>query len=557
MGGGLAGLCLANQLLADDPKLELLVVEKKTFPVPEAAHKVGESSVEVASHYFRNILGVSDLLAEELPKFGLRFFMTAGDNSDITRRVECGPSRFLTVPSYQIDRGQFENNLAERARLAGAVIVDGSHVETLGVGRNGGNHHLGIQTGAGREDITCRWLIDASGRNALLKKELGLAQPNRHNVNAAWFRLDHPIEPNDWTDNLAWRSRLQHQRRLSTNHLMGPGYWVWLIPLQDNRTSIGIVTDDRLHAFSQFRTFDTAMRWLQQHEPQCAEAIGAHADKRMDYLALRNYSHDAKQVFSRDRWCVTGDSGIFIDPLYSPGSDFIGMSNCYIADLIRCDRANQEIGNLAEAYDKTYRSLARTYLITYQRQYPVMGNARAMSTKVAWDFAMYWGGVAMLYFRDKLCDLEFMDRVRPLLQSFAYTNLSVQSLLRRWAAEPHDPEPPFGALVDYAGVEFLAELNRQLEEELDDEALYRRLESNLTLARALKLEICAEVARTCPVLVDNDADFVRPVTGHLDGLYEALGRTREESCATRKTPGVTRSDSADPMRPISIKVPAS
>ena len=48
-GGGLAGLCLAIQLHRMRPGIHVLVVEKSEPPHPEAAHKVGESSVEVAA----------------------------------------------------------------------------------------------------------------------------------------------------------------------------------------------------------------------------------------------------------------------------------------------------------------------------------------------------------------------------------------------------------------------------------------------------------------------------------------------------------------------------
>ncbi|MGH9310707.1 MAG: NAD(P)-binding protein, partial [Vicinamibacterales bacterium] len=46
-GGGLAGLCLARQLRREAPGLRVLVAEKRRHPVPEAAFKVGESTVEI------------------------------------------------------------------------------------------------------------------------------------------------------------------------------------------------------------------------------------------------------------------------------------------------------------------------------------------------------------------------------------------------------------------------------------------------------------------------------------------------------------------------------
>ena len=49
MGGGLAGLTLAIQLKRRTEKIRILIAEKNSYPVPEAAHKVGESSVAIVS----------------------------------------------------------------------------------------------------------------------------------------------------------------------------------------------------------------------------------------------------------------------------------------------------------------------------------------------------------------------------------------------------------------------------------------------------------------------------------------------------------------------------
>ena len=243
-GGGLAGLCLALEVRSALPDARILVVERNPHPLAEAAHKVGESSVEVASHYFQHVLGLDELLASEVPKFGLRFFMSQGENRDIASRVECGPSHFLTVPSFQIDRGQFENALADRARKLGIEFRDACRISAVDLAPGDGDHTIAVTDERGHSELTCRWLVDASGRAGLLKKKLGLARASRHKVNAVWFRVDHTIDPDGWSDDASWRSRLEHPRRLSTNHLMGEGYWVWLIPLANGRTSVGIVSDE-------------------------------------------------------------------------------------------------------------------------------------------------------------------------------------------------------------------------------------------------------------------------------------------------------------------------
>jgi hypothetical protein len=358
--------------------------------------------------------------------------------------------------------------------------------------------------------VACRWVADASGRASLLKKQLDLAKPNRHNVNAAWFRIDHPIDLDDWSDNLSWRARNKHSRRLSTNHLMGEGYWVWLIPLAGDRTSVGIVIDDRLYSFFEVHTFDAALAWLEQHEPQCAAVVRAHIDDKMDFLALKNYSHDSRQVFSSDRWCLVGDSGFFTDPLYSPGSDFIGIANGFCTDLIRRELDGGDIGELAALYDQSFRSLARTFMLAYHRQYPLMGRGRVMVTKVVWDFAMYWGGIALLFFRNKFRDPAFMERAQPILQGFAQNNVAMQAFFRAWAEEERGVETA-SAFVDYAELPFLATLNRSLLEDCDDEALFEQLERNLELAGELRREIQAVGGRADPA-----------PTSHLDEMFALM-----------------------------------
>ena len=77
-GGGLAGLTLARQLHLEAPQLRVLVCEKRQHPVPEAAFKVGESSVEIGAHYFQKVIGLEPLLCRDhLPKLGLRYFFPA------------------------------------------------------------------------------------------------------------------------------------------------------------------------------------------------------------------------------------------------------------------------------------------------------------------------------------------------------------------------------------------------------------------------------------------------------------------------------------------------
>lgn len=186
--------------------------------------------------------------------------------------------------------------------------MDACRVGNLTLQTGGTPHDLELRRGNASWSVQCRWLVDASGRASLLKKRLDLAQPNRHDISAAWFRVDHVLDPDAWSPEPAWRSRLQAPRRLSTNHIMGEGYWVRLIPLVNDRTSVGIVVDGRLHPFSRLHTLDKAMAWLTQYEPQCASVVRTHIDRRMDFMVLKDCSYGTKQLFAADRWCLTGEA---------------------------------------------------------------------------------------------------------------------------------------------------------------------------------------------------------------------------------------------------------
>ena len=71
VGGGLAGGLLARQLRRALPDASIALFEKSMA----RRYKVGESTVEIATHYLIKRLGLSTYIYKEhLPKNGLRFF---------------------------------------------------------------------------------------------------------------------------------------------------------------------------------------------------------------------------------------------------------------------------------------------------------------------------------------------------------------------------------------------------------------------------------------------------------------------------------------------------
>lgn len=454
-GAGLAGLTLALQLKQQSPELDVTLIERNKFPLPEATAKVGESTVEVGAHYLHSVLRQKQHLQDsQLPKFGLRCFF-GEPQSQLSKLDELGSSGSFSVPTYQIDRGVLENHLAEETVRNGVKLLSGESVKQLDIDAAG--HRLSTD----RQTINARWFVDASGRRGLIKRKLQLARENTHHGSAVWFRIDKTVKVDDWSDCGDWAMRCQPtgRRYLSTNHLMGSGYWVWIIPLRSGVTSIGIVFDAGQHQLQDCNSFAKAQEWLRRHQPRCAAAIeGATA---LDFRYLNDYSYDCKKIFSGDRWALTGESGIFLDPFYSPGTDFIAIGNGYICDLIRRDVAGEDTRVRNVVYQKLYMSFYQNTLSLYQGEYAGFGDRTLMSLKLLWDYAFYWGILGWLYIKQQYVEIAFIQRITRQLAEIGHCNERLQALFRQRAAQKIIL-PAEGMFIDHSHMPLLCHFNAVL-----------------------------------------------------------------------------------------------
>lgn len=500
MGGGLAGLTLALQLKQRFADIDVVVLERRTHPVPHATHKVGESSVEIGAHYFDTVLGLKPHMhGAQLRKFGFRFFFSEG-RRDIENVTEIGASRYLSVPSYQIDRGIFENFLAEEAARRGVRFIDSATVRRIDLADDAHRPHR-IEWARDGEShaIHARWLVDACGRAGMLKRKLGLAQPNAHDCNAVWFRIGERIMIDDWSDDPEWRARCEPRARwLSTNHLVGAGYWVWLIPLASGSHSVGIVADPRIHPLDRMDTFDKAMQWLRTWQPRLYDDLDGKRHLLQDFAFFRGFSYGCKQVFSGQRWALTGEAGLFLDPFYSPGSDFIAVGNTYITDLIAHDRAGHAVEARAQLYDQIYHSFYESTLALYTDQYSLFGDPEVLPVKVIWDYTYYWGVLSQIFFQHRLTDLVLLGRLREELQHCQRLNFAMQEFLRGWSGVSFRRNQPL--MLDQAALPWFAELNRCLTDRLDDRAFEARMRDSAQQLRVLATEILERATRDHPGL---------------------------------------------------------
>jgi len=504
VGGGIAALTLALEIRRARPATRIVVVEPTVRPVPEITHTVGESTVEVSALYLGERLGLADHLKNsQIRKMGLRMFFTHDGNTDITERMEVGSSAFVPQPTYQIDRGRLENELTDRAVAAGVHFATG-RVRSVEFGSDGQPHTVTVQNGDAVTEVTARWVVDASGRTRKLPRQLDLRQPNEHHCNAVWFRVAAEIDLGNWSDDPQWQGRLvEGDRSMSTNHLMGQGYWVWLIRLASGATSIGIVADPAFHDMDGFNSLDKAKAWLREHEPQCASELAKYDDLIRDFRVMKKYSHGVSKIFDgRERWAITGDAGIFLDPLYSSGLDLVAIGNGLITDMVTRELDGEDVVARAAIDDSLFRSLTEMWLAIYRDQYTLMGTPNVMAAKVVWDIAFYWGFVGYLYSNGRFVTVADDPEVVPYLEGLIELSNRVQRFFREWAAVEGDAAS--AQFVDlYVPLNFMEVLHRAMMGTAPKFA--ERFDANARLLRQVAGQLVETVlAEKAKVFADDD-----------------------------------------------------
>lgn len=405
-GGGIAGGFLARQLRRQKPELDILVLESK--PVLDD-FKVGESTVEVAANYMIRRLDLGTYLYQhQLPKNGLRFFFDSPQKDlPIERMSEIGSDHLPFHPSFQLERAKLERDLATMNRRDGVDMRLGAKVIDVKIdGENG--HTVTWEQGGEKLEAKTRWFVDASGRRQLLARKLGLSvqKETRLETAAAWGRYRN-VAGLDAVKDPAFRQRVRYtSRHLSTNHFMYDGYWIWFIPLAGDIMSVGVVYDkNRIGPGPRNREAFEA--FLDEHRSSRDLMQGAVFE---DFQGYAHLPYHTEKFFSKDRWALTGEAGAFVDPFYSPGSDFIATANEFIGALMEADfgGAGKDFEERVDLYDAYYRFKYESTLLLYSNMYPIFGSYEIFRLKYLLDFNNYYNLVYWPFLADRLTNVEWI-----------------------------------------------------------------------------------------------------------------------------------------------------
>jgi flavin-dependent dehydrogenase len=308
LGAGPAGSTAALALARKG--LRALVIDRATFP----HFHIGESLLPRNFQLIED-LGLAERAAQlpQTPKYGADFITGhGGDGGSIWFRdgLVSGSDHAINL-----ERGPFDAMLLDAAREAGAEVIEGVAVRGFPRLSDG---DVAVELSDGRT-IAGRWLIDASGQSTLVGKHLGLRRVLPHLKKVAYFGHFTNVQRSPGVEGGFIRI------------VMCEEGWFWLIPLDEERTSIGLVLDAG-RAREAGVAPDRMLAWGIERSPLVARWT-ANAESPTNNGIIADFSYRCAP-YAGPGYFLVGDAATFVDPIFSTGVCLAMMSAVHAAEEI-------------------------------------------------------------------------------------------------------------------------------------------------------------------------------------------------------------------------------
>ena len=360
IGGGPAGSTAASYLAGAGMSVGLF--ESETFPRPH----VGESLVPATTPVLLEIGAMDAVDAANFPrKYGASwtseqsvnvplngFQGLSHDWSAEVQFVERGQPGVDRDYTYHVDRGKFDLLLLKNAERLGTSVFSG--VRVLGVDfADPEQVTLRCRMGTRQVEFTANMVVDASGRQTMLGKQLRMKVPDpvfdQYAVHT-WF---------DGLDRTALAPNPQQCDHIFVHFLPINDTWVWQIPITDTVTSIGVVTQKKRFAASAGNREQFFWEFVSSR-PELRDALRA-ATRIREFKAEGDYSYAMRQICG-DRFVLIGDAARFVDPIFSSGVS-VALNSARIAckDVIAAHKAGAYTKDRFATYETKLRKAVRNW----------------------------------------------------------------------------------------------------------------------------------------------------------------------------------------------------
>lgn len=351
IGGGPAGSAIGSYLSMKG--IDNIIIEQAIHPRPH----VGESMVTSSTRVFKEIGFLSKMEEAGFPhKYGAAWHpVLTGDVAVHTSTEAVHTSteaaiEFREFPqkgidqdyTYHVDRSKFDLMLLKHAEELGSQVYQGVRVTRV-LFEDG--QAVGVQARIGNQDVDlpAKVVVDASGRNTLLGRQLRLKKNDpifdQYAVHA-WFENVSRKGP---TGDFIHIYFLPVKRG-----------WAWQIPITDKITSIGVVTERE--AFRQAgMDLESFFNTYVESNYDLAQAM-CNATQVNDLKVEGDYSYSMDK-FVGDGFLLVGDAARFVDPIFSSGVSVALYSAKFAAERIQEAFARNDF---SEAVFKPYEEKLRT-----------------------------------------------------------------------------------------------------------------------------------------------------------------------------------------------------
>jgi flavin-dependent dehydrogenase len=329
VGGGPAG-STAGTLLAKQG-WKVAIFEKEKTP----RFKIGESLLPGSLCTFER-MGVKEKIdrADVIVKYGGKIVSACGTRSN--RFLFSDVFRCKYPTAYQVERSMFDKLLLDHAAESGCQVFLGSPVTDLAFDADG------VTVQAGGLQSRASYVIDCSGRHSLIASRFKLRQNYPHLRKFSLFAHYEGVDREEGIDGTL------------TKMIRCKDRWIWMIPINAKKTSIGVVMD--AEAFKRMKLKpETAYTRILEENPQVIGQL-RNARRLTEVHAAGDFSYRNKR-FTGDRWVLAGDAAGFIDPVWSSGVFLAVLSGERAADML--DRTLRQPNRRAAEFARYERHLGR------------------------------------------------------------------------------------------------------------------------------------------------------------------------------------------------------
>jgi 1H-pyrrole-2-carbonyl-[peptidyl-carrier protein] chlorinase len=289
-------------------------------------------------------------VSAEIPSLGFKVRSHDFRMADLrfSEREQAGVHQDYT---YHVDPGRFDELLLRHAQSLGATVHEGTRV--LRVGFTGQGVALTLRQDGRECVVPARMVIDASGRQTLLGRQLGLkaADPvfDQYAIHT-WF---------EGLDRGSFITEPQQRDYIFIHFLPISDSWVWQIPITGTITSVGVVTQkSRLRAAEGDRE---SLFWAcVDKRPELGKAL-RECPRLRPFKTEGDYSYSMREIIG-DRWALIGDAARLVDPIFSSGvSVAMNSARRLAADVIAAARSGDFGKASFRAYERTMRRGMRNW----------------------------------------------------------------------------------------------------------------------------------------------------------------------------------------------------